>query len=120
MASPKRSEKSIQKAVVEYARSRGCLAKKLETGRFGSSGWPDYLFLYRGSVLFVEFKREGGKVTALQEQIHEQLTEAGFPVAVVDAVYAGRDLITLLIQGGSRLELMSLARTTSDLRGRKS
>ena len=94
-----RSESSIQRAVIDYARSQGCLCKKMEVGRFGSSGWPDYLVLYDAEVLFIEFKRKGLKPTPLQESVHQDLRAHGFNVYVVDDVEYGKNLITDFING---------------------
>lgn len=96
MAKINRSEKSIQTAVVAYARSKGLLCKKMETGRFGSTGWPDYMFLkLHPKVFFIEFKREGGKLTALQEHSIAQLRRMGFPVWVIRNAETGKACIDL-------------------------
>jgi hypothetical protein len=96
---PKRSEKSIQKAVVDYARKRGCIAIKLSTnGRFGTSGWPDYMFLRGSHALFIEFKRQGGKLTPKQGLHIQILRDAGFPAEVVDTVEWGKLLINRALQ----------------------
>jgi hypothetical protein len=91
---PKRSEKSIQKAVVDYARKRGCIAIKQHSPGFGSAGWPDYLFIppLPARPFFVEFKREGGKLTALQIERHHQL-DGRIHVFVVDDVLEGKRIV---------------------------
>ena len=88
-----RSEASIQRAVVEYARSKGCIAIKQSTaGRFGSSGWPDYLiFTPIGYAYFIEFKKPGGKVTALQAQRIEELRGHEISTHVCDDVVDGKE-----------------------------
>src|SRR5688572_11363447 len=70
---PKRESK-IQEAVVLYARARRVIARKLDFGE----GWPDYLFLFNGRVLFIEFKRKGEEPQPLQVYTHSILRGAGF------------------------------------------
>jgi hypothetical protein len=93
--SVKRSEASIQRSVVEYARSRGFLAiKQGGGGARGSAGWPDYLFITpNGCVFFFEFKREGGQLTALQASRMKELWGRGVAVHVVSSVLDGKDEI---------------------------
>lgn len=83
-------ESRIQKKVVDYARKKGAVAIKVTTlGARGSAGWPDYLFLYEGKALFIEFKREGGKLTPLQTERFRQIFMAEFAGIVADSVKAG-------------------------------
>lgn len=91
----RQSEQSIQRAVVNYAKSKGFIAIKLTSaGRFGSAGWPDYLFITpTGGAFFIEFKKEGGVPTALQVQRHRELSDHGMQASVVDAVLRGKWLI---------------------------
>ena len=56
-------------------------------------GLPDrVVFLKGGFTLFVEFKTEGKKSSAMQDIIHGKLRELGFEVFVVDSIEK-RDLI---------------------------
>lgn len=84
-------EKTIEAAVKRYAEKHGCLTYKMNG--FGHRGWPDRMFLYRGNVLFMEFKRKGGKLTILQDHIHNQLRNQRFEVFVVDDVSFGKKII---------------------------
>jgi hypothetical protein len=92
-------EKQTERMTGEYAREQGCLAVKLTI--WGRRGWPDYLFLYHGRALFIEFKRTGEKPRKLQEYIHGLIREHGFQVAVVDNLIEGRLAINHLTGGGS-------------------
>lgn len=47
-------------------------------------GVPDRLFLHKGKVIFVEFKRLGEKPRVIQEHVHRVLRDEGFTVYVVD------------------------------------
>lgn len=75
-------EKTIERAVKNYAEKRGCLTYKMNGP--GHRGWPDRMFLYDGRMLFIEFKRAGKKPTPLQAHIHDKLCKLGFRVLVVD------------------------------------
>lgn len=80
-------ESAVQRRVVDYARGQGALAIKLSTlGMRGTAGWPDYMFIWKQRILFVEFKAPGKSLTALQEKRHVQLREHGFqPITVNDS-----------------------------------
>ena len=90
-----RLESSIERAVCDYAKKRGVFVRKM--GGYGQRGFPDRMFLYRGHVLFVEFKQAGKKPTALQAECIRDLRERGFEVQVVDNVDVGRDIIEQFI-----------------------
>jgi hypothetical protein len=91
-------EADIEIPVVYYAECRGCMVLKLNvTGR---KGWPDRLFIARDKrMMFVEFKRPGGKPRRLQEHIIKQLNAAGHWVVVIDNVEAGKKLIREFLEG---------------------
>lgn len=74
---------------MEYARAKGIKARKLSFGE----GWPDYMFLYAGRTLFIEFKQLGEKPDPLQLYVHSELRALGFQVEVVDSPDTGRQLI---------------------------
>lgn len=82
-------ERDIQGKVVGYARSKGAMARKLDFGE----GWPDYMFLYNGRVMFIEFKATGGRLAALQEHIIGLLEKHKFDVATVRDVQHGYELV---------------------------
>lgn len=88
-------ERSIENAVVTYARARGIEAIKLNG--LGKRSLPDRLFLGpRRRTLFVEFKRPGEKPTALQSHLHALWFKLGHTVWVVDDVKTGKQLIDKL------------------------
>jgi hypothetical protein len=91
-----RSEASIQRSVLEYAKKKHkALCRKLSVqGPMGSSGWPDYMILdTNGYVFFIEFKRQGGKLTALQDAIRIEICARGFAYYLVDSVEAGKKVL---------------------------
>lgn len=83
-------ERDTQGRVIGHARHRGVICRKLDFGQ----GWPDYMLLTDGEILFMEFKGRGGRIAPLQDYMHGVLRGAGFVVHVVDNVEAG----TLIIE----------------------
>lgn len=82
-------ESAIQSNVVNLARGLGIKARKLGFGE----GWPDYMFLWNGQILFIEFKKPGEKPTALQVHVQNELRDLGFQVEVVDDLGRGYQLM---------------------------
>lgn len=65
-------EKVLEEKVVAYAAGLGYVHFKLNA--LGSRGKPDHLFVSpRGTVLFIEFKRQGERPSALQQYWARQL-----------------------------------------------
>lgn len=97
----KRSEASIQKSVVDYARKLKFIAIKLSTnGARGSAGWPDYQFFPPpgGSSVarppfFIEFKAPGSEPTPLQWLKIKLLRSLGYEVFIVDDALIGKGII---------------------------
>lgn len=84
-------EAKIQSKVVKYARGFGVLAYKFNSD--SHNGVPDYLFIHRGEVIFIEFKAPGKQPTALQLEEHTKIRQQGIPVYVCDDVAAGFEII---------------------------
>ena len=84
-------EKEIEKKVCGYARGVGWLVYKFVSPQ--QRGVPDRLLVYRGHVLFIEFKQAGKKPTKLQLYHLDKLTAAGLDAVVVDNVETGIRLI---------------------------
>lgn len=81
-------ERTIEASVVGHAKALGMIARKMDG--LGFIGWPDRMFLYVGSVLFIEFKRPGEKPTPAQEALHTLLRAHGFAVRVCDDSLEGK------------------------------
>ncbi len=96
----KRTESSIERSVVEYARKHGVLSIKLTTqGPRGAAGWPDRLFLGKDmQIRWIEFKTADGKVTPLQRQRHAQLAALGWSTAIVRTVEEGKAVLDNMIK----------------------
>ena len=84
-------ESLIEKKVCDMAKGLGVLPIKIVAPNF--SGLPDRLFLYKGRVLFVEFKAEGKKPRKLQLAVMRRLRSHGFIVTVCDNVASGYELV---------------------------
>ena len=85
-------EKDIEKAVKDYARSKGMLAYKFVSP--GHSFVPDGIFIADdGRVFFIEFKRLGCKPTAGQQREINRMSVRGCDVFVVDSVDTGKAVI---------------------------
>lgn len=92
-------ESYIQNSVVGYARKQGVIARKLDFGQ----GWPDYLFLYAGIAIFVEFKATRGQLTVLQEHIIKILRDNDFTVEICDDLELGTRIVNQLVTRGTLL-----------------
>ena len=91
-------ERDIQAAIIGHARAKRCMAQKLSFGE----GWPDYMLLHNGCVMFMEFKGSHGHLRPLQEYVISLLRDAGFDVHVVKDVEAGKHLVDLFVLKGAQ------------------
>jgi len=90
-------ESKTESDAVDYAVSLGCLTLKLNV--LGRKGWPDRLFVYRGSLIFIEFKRQGETPRKLQEYVHEKIRAHGFKTYVIDNLVEAKIILYKLVQG---------------------
>jgi hypothetical protein len=84
-------EKVIERRVCEYARELGVLAYKFTSPN--RAAVPDRMFIFKGRVWFIEFKRFGQKATPQQIREHERLQAAGMDVFVIADVEVGKAII---------------------------
>jgi len=90
-------EKTIEQKLIQAVKAAGGNAPKLTCPGF--AGMPDRLVLLPGGrIAFVEVKRPGGKLRALQESRHDLLRRLGFRVYVLDD--AGQIGEILKVMGG--------------------
>lgn len=81
-------EKLIESKVNAYAQSKGFLTYKFTSP--ARAAVPDRIYISpKGTVVFVEFKREGKKPTPQQEREHQRLRAQNMKVFVVDNVEDG-------------------------------
>lgn len=85
-------EKQIEKAVCDYAKSKGLLVYKFSSP--GHASVPDRMFILPdGRMFMIEFKSTVGKVTPAQAREHGRLWDHGISVYVVNNVEKGKALI---------------------------
>ena len=77
-------ERDLEKYFTAQCKKYKLLSLKLHV-KF-ARGWPDRIVpLENGEVLWVELKRPGGKVSALQAKVHNDLNKLGHKVYVIDS-----------------------------------
>lgn len=76
------SERDWQSFVVDLARLHGWESFHVLNSRGMTAGWPDLVLLRPPCALFVELKREAGKVSAAQGRVLALLEGCGLEVAV--------------------------------------
>jgi len=84
-------EKQIEAKVCDYAKAKGMMVYKFTSP--ARAAVPDRMFIYKGRVFFIEFKREGQKPTPAQEREHNRMRQHQINVFVVDNVDAGKECI---------------------------
>ena len=85
-------EAQIEKAVSEYAKSKGHLVYKFTSP--ARAAVPDRLFIHpTGFVYFCEFKATGKKPTPQQEREHLRLKGHNVDVYVVDSIEQGKRVV---------------------------
>lgn len=63
-----KNEDAVKKVIRDRLKAKGILHLTVTTNGFGSSGWPDICFLYRGVFFGIECKFGKNKPSVLQEQ----------------------------------------------------
>lgn len=93
----KQREDEIEGEVVYTAEGAGWLVRKMQYP--GRRGAPDRMFVkfwhewQRARIVFIEFKRPGGKVRGIQSKEHERLRERGAEIYVVDSVARAKEIL---------------------------
>jgi hypothetical protein len=86
-----KSEKAMQDTFWNFCCLKGITTdssamNKKTTRRVGMADFPCY---YRGRVLFLEFKRKGGKLSRAQEEFRDEIERQGFPYCVAYSASQG-------------------------------
>lgn len=88
-------ESDVERACKRWADRVGAELFKLQ----GTKGWPDRILLYKGQVVFLEFKRPGtpehnaGHTSPLQEYYIDQLRDKGYLVLCLTSLKAFKSLL---------------------------
>lgn len=86
------SEKDIEDAFCDYAKTMGCKALKLVL--LGLRGFPDRTILCPGGrVLFIEFKAPGKKLSPTQKPWKRLLESFGFQYHICDQMGQAEDVL---------------------------
>ena len=89
-----KSEQLIQRDIIKYLESIGCyVIKTIATNR---SGVSDLIVCYNGIFIALEVKKQGGKVSKLQEVHIRKVKEAGGVAKVVYSLDDVKELIEVL------------------------
>jgi hypothetical protein len=89
-------EKQIEKAVCDYAKSKGMLVYKFSSP--GHASVPDRMFILPGGHMFmIELKSAKGKVTPAQEREHDRLRGHKVSVFVVNDIDQGKAVIDCMV-----------------------
>ena len=88
-------ESSLEARLYRHCKRLGAECIRVE--RIGK-GWPDRLIIARGHYIWVELKRNGGKVSADQRKIHARLRAAGAQVIVSRGSTGVTDVIAQVAQ----------------------
>lgn len=81
-APKKELEIEIEEPACAFAEMRGWMQTKFVTP--SGRAWPDRIFIRKGRVIFIEFKRPGEEPTVTQLRRHRQIREHGVEVFWTD------------------------------------
>lgn len=84
-------EKTIEQAVVNYAKKLGFLTFKFSSP--SNRGVPDRIFIKKGKIFFIEFKKPNGKLRKLQEHVISSFLAEKVDVYVIDDIEKGKKII---------------------------
>ena len=87
-----RLERDLEAACCRLAKAAGWYCRKLSGP--GHRSMPDRMFIRRGIVLFIEFKRPGERPTELQRLEHEQLAAHGALVIWTDSFDEFKEILS--------------------------
>ncbi len=76
--------KSIHNPFVAWLKAEGICYLRARSDKRStiSPGWPDFSIFVAGRALFIECKDIGGKLSADQQLVHDQLRKAGMSVRI--------------------------------------
>ena len=84
-------ESKVEKEACEYAERRGWMVVKLMMCSIDSM--PDRMFLRKGVVIFIEFKRPGKEATVKQAKRHRDIQAKGIKTYVCDDLDEAKEIL---------------------------
>ena len=92
------NEAEFQKKCIAKARRRGWLVYKFASPSI--RGVPDCIFIYKGQVIFIEFKNpsKAGRLSELQKRKIKELKQHGAECYVVDNLEDFNEIIKVIEQ----------------------
>lgn len=90
-SSRKALESGIESDAREYAILRGWWVCKFAP--IGQTGVPDRIFIRRGRVIFIEFKKNGEEPTIKQLKKHEEMRRYGAEVFWCDSLEQAKEIL---------------------------
>lgn len=78
------NERETEEAFLDWCDKVGACCYKLRID--GLNGFPDRTFIWKGTVVFIEFKRYDGKLRPMQEVVIKALEDQGANVIVTDSL----------------------------------
>lgn len=94
-------EKTIENAVVTYAKKQGIMVRKMNGNGF--RGWPDRMFILKNrEVFWIEFKAPKGVLGPAQEVVIGDLTDRRHDVYVCDDIAKGKAIIDAELSRGAK------------------
>lgn len=84
-------EIEIEQPACDFAKNRGWFEAKIASSN--KNGMPDRIFIRRGQVMFIEFKRPGEDASPQQKRRHREIRKHGIPVHVCDNLEEARELL---------------------------
>jgi hypothetical protein len=105
---------AVKDPIKKMLKARGIQHITITTNGFGSSGWPDICFLYRGVFVGIECKFGKNKPSALQEQKLDYIKAQGGIAMLVNEENVG-DVGSILnfVDGATREAIIDKAHTVS-------
>lgn len=85
------SESKVESTVCKYAQAKDWLVFKFSSPN--NRGVPDRIFMRKGVMFFIEFKKLGKETTKLQKFVGSLIRKAGFAVYEIDNIEDGIKLI---------------------------
>jgi len=76
------TEAELQAAILDCATANGWWSYHTRNSRGSNAGWPDLVMLRAPEAIFVELKREDGRVTPEQSEVLGKLRACGLEVHV--------------------------------------